>query len=315
MTGDRLTRFEHLPDQGAGWYFWKLAEPDNTARAVVWALYAVHQLISFGIIFWAQRMVHSGTESRPQPYTGKLLPINLVALSVNALFVLLHLVQTHIWYDGLAQDTHVFSSLASVAILLIWVLMIENPRRGMFFGMKAPLGRSVTTFARKYHGYYFSWAILYTFWFHPTEHTSGHLWGFFYLLLIMLQGSLFFTRMHTNRWWTLILEVMVLIHGSIVAVNQGTGLWPMFAFGFGGMFIITQMHGLSWSRSTRLAVFIAYLAGLGWVYQDRGWGKLNEVLRIPIIDYAGVLILTILFAAGLGVARRLGNGQRRPMST
>jgi hypothetical protein len=79
------------------------------------------------------------------------------------------------------------------------------------------------------------------------------------------------------------------------------------------MFIITQMHGLSWSRATRLAVFVGYLAGMGWVYQDRGWGKLNEVLRIPIIDYVGVLILTILFAAGLGVARRLGSDQ--PTST
>ena len=25
-------------------------------------------------------------------------------------------------------------------------------------------------------------------------------------------------------------------------------MWPMFAFGFGGIFVITQMHGLNWSR-------------------------------------------------------------------
>jgi hypothetical protein len=35
---------------------------------------------------------------------------------------------------------------------------------------------------------------------------------------------------------------------------QGQGLWPMFAFGFGGVFVITQMHGLGLSRWTRFAL-------------------------------------------------------------
>ena len=29
--------------------------------------------------------------------------------------------------------------------------------------------------ARRYHGYYFAWAIVYTFWYHPMEATTGHL--------------------------------------------------------------------------------------------------------------------------------------------
>ena len=105
--------------------------------------------------------------------------------------------------------------------------------------------------ARRYHGYYFAWAIVYTFWYHPMEATSGHLIGFLYLFLLLLQGSLFLTRAHVNRWWTLALEVAVLAHGTLVAIMQGEGMWPMFAFGFGGIFVITQMHGLSWSRPVR----------------------------------------------------------------
>ena len=79
------------------------------------------------------------------------------------------------------------------------------------------------------------------------EATSGHLIGFLYLFLQLLRGSLFLTRAHVNRWWTLVLvlEVAVLAHGALVAIMQGEGMWPMFAFGFGGIFVITQMHGLS----------------------------------------------------------------------
>ncbi len=43
------------------------------------------------------------------------------------------------------------------------------------------------------------------------EPTNGHLIGFFYMFLLMLQGSLFFTRIHVNRWWTLIQEFLVLV--------------------------------------------------------------------------------------------------------
>ena len=35
--------------------------------------------------------------------------------------------------------------------------------------------RWLTEAARRYHGYYFAWAIVYTFWYHPMEATTGHL--------------------------------------------------------------------------------------------------------------------------------------------
>ena len=93
--------------------------------------------------------------------------------------------------------------------------------------------------------------------------------------------GLFLTRAHVNRWWTLVLEMAVLAHGTLVAINQGEGMWPMFAFGFGGIFVITQMHGLGWSRSVRALVLAAYVAGVAAVYAPLGWGRLSEVLRIP----------------------------------
>jgi len=136
-----------------------------------------------------------------------LMAIGLLrtALAASAFFILLHFVQTHIWYDGLAQDVSIFSSQGSVIVLLVWVLLMENNRRGMFFGKKLPIKQEIIRFARKYHGYFFAWATIYTFWYHPMVNTSGHLIGFLYMFLLMLQGSLFFTRIHTNRWWTLLM--------------------------------------------------------------------------------------------------------------
>lgn len=236
-----------------------------------------------------------------------LMAIGLLrtALAASAFFILLHFVQTHIWYDGLAQDVSIFSSQGSVIVLLVWVLLMENNRRGMFFGKKLPIKQEIIRFARKYHGYFFAWATIYTFWYHPMVNTSGHLIGFLYMFLLMLQGSLFFTRIHTNRWWTLLMEFTVLIHGTLVAVMQGNGIWPMFLFGFACIFVITQMHWLGLRLWQKLLILAAYIGSVLAVYSQRGWAQINEIVRIPVIDYVAVVILALLFGGGLWVAKKI----------
>jgi len=296
LAGARLDAVPKLPDQGYAWYYWKLPEPTFWSRATAWGGYAAHQLAAWGLILYAQRRVRR--------YTAGLHRVNAVALAVNAAFIVLHFAQTHLWYDGLAQDVSIFSSQGSVILLLVWVLLMENDRRGLFFGKRAPIAREVGRFARTYHGYVFSWAAIYTFWYHPTEATSGHLVGFFYMFLLLLQGSLFFTRVHTNRWWTFALEVMVLAHGALVAVMQGNGLWPMFALGFAGLIVVTQMHGLGLPRAQKWGIFAVYVGSTALVYNWRGWRHLDEVLRIPAIEYASVFAIAALFWLGLRLFAR-----------
>ncbi len=296
-AGQRLDSIALLPDQGVAWYYWKLPEPTTWTRLSVWSLYLLHQLTLWGLIAYAQK-------NRPK-YTDGLHRFNILALGVNALFILLHFAQTHLFYDGLAQDVSIFSSQGSVIVLLVWVLLMENSRRGLFFGKKVPIRQEIARFARTYHGYFFAWATVYTFWYHPMVNTSGHLIGFLYMFLMLLQGSLFFTRVHVNRAWTIVQEGIVAVHGTLVAVMQGNGLWPMFFFGFAGIFVITQMYGLGLSRTARLGIFAAYAAAALWIYSERGWAQLNEIVRIPLIEYLLVFILTALFAAGLWLARRL----------
>lgn len=300
--GPRLDSIALLPDQGASWYYWKLPNPTFWSRATAWGLYLLHQLSAWGLIYYAQRFV--------KRYSSSLHKVNYIALGVNGFFILLHVLQTHIWYDGLAQDVSIWSSQASVVILLVWVLLMENRRRGMFFGKPVPISQSIVRFARKYHGYFFAWATIYTFWYHPTISTSGHLIGFFYMFLLLLQGSLFFTRIHVNRWWTFVQEIAVLVHGTIVAIMQGNDLWPMFAFGFGGVFIITQMYGLGLPRWLRWSLMISYIVSALIVYSDRGWAYLNEIVRIPLIDYIAVALLAGLIGLGLWIARKFK--QRQP---
>ena len=292
-AGRRLEAVPHLPDLGAAWYYWRLPRPTFWTRATAWGFYFAQQVFNWGLIYYAQ--------TRVKKYAAGLHPVNVVALAGNALFIGLHLVQTHVWYDGLAQDVSIFTSQGSVIVLLVWVLLMENKRRGLFFGRRAPIGEEIIRAARKYHGYVFSWAAVYTFWYHPMETTPGHLIGFVYMFLLLLQGSLFFTRIHVNKWWTFVQEFSVLIHGTLVALAQAgpTGFWPMFFFGFLGIFVITQMHGLGLARGVRWLLAGLYVAAAAWIYAGRGLAQLNEIVRIPLIEYLAVFVLAGLFWGGL----------------
>jgi hypothetical protein len=287
----------HLPDTGASWYYWKLPEPTTWGRVTAWGFYVLHQVALWGAIYYAQ--------TRVRRYTTGLHPVNWFALGINAVFCLLHIVQTHVWYDGLAQDVSIWTSQGSVILMLVLILIMENRRRGLFFGRKVPLPERATRFVREYHGYIFGWATVYTFWYHPTEATSGHLIGFFYMFLLFLQGSLFWTRVHVNRWWTLVMEAGVLVHGTLVAVMQGNGLWPMFAFGFGGILIITQMYGLGLPLVVEGLLIALYIGGALAVYSQLGWARLNEIVRIPLIEYVLVFALAWLIGGALWLTGRL----------
>ena len=288
LLGFQLDDVVLLPDQGASWYYWKLPDPTALSRLTAWTGYFLHQLVVWGLIIYAQTRVRS--------YSAGLHPVNVVALLANLFFIVLHTVQTHVFYDGLAQDVSIFSSQGSVVLLLVVVLLMENRRRGLFWGKPVPFKRSVIDAVLRYHGYLFSWAAIYTFWYHPMENTSGHLIGFFYMFLLLLQGSLFLTRFHTNRFWTVSLELMVAFHGTLVALmNSGPdGMWPMFLFGFLGVFVLTQMHGLGWSLRTRVVIAAAYLTAVVAVYATRSITSIHEVIRIPAIEYALVFAVALV---------------------
>lgn len=294
IVSGRLETFELRPDRNvAFWYPWVTDSPTVWTRISVWGLYTAHQLTVWGFIWYAQ--------SRDTKYGDTLHPVNLWALSANALFIVLHLIQTHVFYDGLALDVSEQSSQWSVILLLVIVLLMENQRRGLFFGktVEGTMMRESARALRKYHGYYFAWATIYTFWYHPMVATPGHLLGFLYMFLLLLQGSLFFTRMHVNKWWMVIQEVLVLIHGTLVALSNAPNFWQMFGFGFAGLFVVTQMHGLGLSRPVRWAFLAAYLAGVLSVFSRIGFTKIHQITWIPATEYLAVFIVAFLVWAAM----------------
>lgn len=286
------------PDRGDMWYFWQLHEPTAITRLSAWLPFSLHW-----IAMWY--LISRGRSERPA-YVFGLHSFNLQAIAVNAFFILMHIVQTKMFYDGLAQDTHEATSLGSVVIMLFAIMLMENRRRGLVFGRKFEFMFEAGDVVRRYHGYYFSWAIIYTFWYHPVELTQGHLAGFSYMFLLFLQGSLFFTRYHINRWWTMALELLFVVHGAFVAyfiMQKGeNGPWAMFFFGGVTLFLITQMHGLGLSRRGKLAIalpLITLMAGFYALYPETA----GLLPRVPLINYTGTILVLIV----IWLLLRVGN--------
>ncbi len=280
--------FELTPREFAFDYPWKLPEPDAWARFSAWTLYALHQIGVWFLIYKAQ--------SSKLRYVKGLHPVNVQMIMLNVVFVALHIAQTKLFYDGLAQDVHEATALASVAIMLFVILVMENDRRGLFFGKRVPFPKGIGESARKYHGYYFAWAITYTFWYHPIEITGGHLMGLFYMMMLFLQGSLFFTRYHINRWWTFTLEFFMVIHGTTVAMLaiqlEGQG-WSQFLFGGLMVFVITQLYGIELKRWHRFALSGIVVLGAA-IYYGMYPEKSGELVRLFLSRYGAVFITALI---------------------
>jgi hypothetical protein len=291
-----------LPPQGAWWYPWQLPLRDTTGMAVVWILYLANQIIIWGLIQWAQKNL---VDQKTRP-SENLTKFNFIVFGVVLLFTLLHLAQTQIWFDGLAKDAPILTSQGSVIIMLAIILIIENPRRGLIFGKVAgrPFSPQVIAWFRHNHMYIISWALVYTFWFHPMSTDPQLLSGFFYMFLLFTQMSLAYTWIHVDRRWIIALEGFVAIHGTIVAFYNtqlfgSADMWPMFFSGFAFMFIFTSIYTLKASKWFYIISSIFYTGYLIWLYAPFGYGRsLSNLLRmemlwIPIILYG----LAVLFAA------------------
>jgi hypothetical protein len=305
LLGPNLNHFiiTLKPFQGGLTYFWKLPVRNFWTMAIVWTFYLSNQLLIWGVIYWASKNL---SHKRFNP-TYDLTKYNVMVIAITVFFVFLHLVQTQIWFDGLAQDTPILSSMGSVIVLLAIVLIMENPIRGIFLGRKAnkPYTAIVTGFFRRNHMYIFSWALIYTFWFHPMARDPQLLSGFFYMFLLFTQMSLAYTKVHFDQRWIVTLESWVAIHALIVAFFNtqyfgSVDIWPMFFTGFAFMFVFTYMYALKIKRNTRIFITGLYIAFIIWLYIPKPYGYGRdpsflyrvEFLWIPIILYG----LSLLFA-------------------
>ncbi|NTW28337.1 MAG: hypothetical protein HGA39_03100 [Coriobacteriia bacterium] len=281
-----------IPDKGSAWYFWKLPDATWWTRASVWIPYLVQQVLVWYLIY---RLTTS-----KKRVDDSLSKWNWWLLGVNGVFVVIHFVQTSLFYDGLAQDVPIWSSQYSVVGMLVLILIMKNRWRGLFFGHKVRLPKDGVLMTTRVHSYYIAWAAIYTFWFHPVVSTWAHVIGFFYMFLLLIQMSLAYTRVHMNKYWTLVLEVIVLIHGTAVAFyTQRSIIWTMFFTGFLTIFIVTQIYGLGlpkWVIRTASAAYLLLSLGLYTFYPSGAFSgarlaKVYEISFIPVTEYALVFVV------------------------
>ncbi|HUI87415.1 MAG TPA: hypothetical protein VLX61_01695 [Anaerolineales bacterium] len=290
LTAANLTRFQIVGPTIPFAYPWRLLQPTALASLTAWGLYLLHNLIVWTIIYLAQR-------EQPK-FTNNLRWFNWVLIATNVSFIILHIIQSQLWFDGLAANVPEITALGSVAVMLMVIIIFETPRRGLIFGKNFKFKESFMKIVRKYHGYFFAWATIYTFWYHPAEGTWGHLLGFFYMFMLFAQSALIFNRAHINTWWTFFLEFFVLIHGTMVAILQGNNMWPMFTFGFGAMLVLTQMYGLGLNTWTKRALAIGFIIITVATYTFMGrLDQWNEVIRIPVLDYMVIFLLYGIYLA------------------
>lgn len=275
-------------DTGFSYYLWKFrpVDKDLVARITAWSFFIIHFLT---VGYLMQKL-----KNNPKEKGQELSKYNYYLLFANLGFILLHYLHTWIWYDALATDTPVWSSQGSVIVMLILILIMETPRRGLFFGKKPKFPKESTRFIMKNHGIYIALAIIFTFWYHPAENTWGHLFGFFYMYLLFIQMSLSRTKIHNNKYWKVIIEVTVLFHGTFVALDTGNAPWAMFLFGFAVIFFVTQIYGLGLHRITimisQIVFVVIVLLTYSGIFNDFRFGDINEIFRIPAIDYILVFV-------------------------
>ena len=293
LLGGRLAGIPHLPDEGAHWYFWKHAQPSAAGRISVWTGYILHQLFVWAVIFRARKADSVKVDSNG----GNAGIYNIVLLIGNVFFILLHLLQTHLWYDGLARDVPIWTSQGSVIVMLILTLVMLSPRRGFILGRRIGLPPKAVKVLHLIHGPYIAWALVYTFWFHPMEGSYGLLTGFFYMFLLFIQMSMFGTRLHTDLRWLVLLETMVAVHGTLITVQKDNPIWPMFLSGFLFMFAFTYAFGLTKKRFLNLIIIALFFSSVMLMYSQRGFEKLYELSFIPTALYGGGIVLIFFLKA------------------
>lgn len=305
LFGPLLDRFILGPDQGPEWYYWQLPSPDVTAQLIVWTFYLAHQFVVWFTIYWAQKNLIA-QKTKP---TASLTKYNWAMILITVFFVTLHLIQTQIWFDGLAQDVPIWTSQGSVIVMLILILVIENPRRGLFLGKKAgkPFTARVSGLVRRIHMYPIAWALVYTFWFHPMFYDPQLLTGFFYMFLLFTQMTVAYTSVHIDKRWVITVEGFVGVHALVVAIfntldHGSTDMWAMFLSGFVFMWVFTYMYALNVRKEVKVLATLLYFAFLAWIYIPApfGYGRdISYLLRFEMLWIPIILYLLAAVVAGI----------------
>lgn len=121
------------------------------------------------------------------------------------------------------------------------------------------------------------------------EGTLPNLLALLYELLLIVHSCLIMTPIHTNKYWSLALEIAALIFISSVSVVQNGVL--LACFWCGAVFVVTLMHGLNLNRTIKTVLAVEVVIALVVICSETTSRISPELWVLPILHYAGVFIL------------------------
>ncbi|KAI7850274.1 hypothetical protein BDC45DRAFT_546682 [Circinella umbellata] len=200
--------------------------------------------------------------------------------------MLFKLFQTHTTYDGLAIDVSESTAQSSVIAVLLVALLLAIPRRGVAFGKPRNIRfisfKQTLDFIKKYHGYVMSFGTVYNFHYHPAS--------------------------HRNKYWILLLETWVFIHGTLTAILQPGTNWQIFSYGFAIIFLINQIYDTPIPK--RYPWILASLYTLFSVAVALGFQQNHAYYKMLFIPVAQFICLFASSGVVIGLAIILGGNLR-----
>lgn len=114
-------------------YAWRRSDPTAWTHASAWGGYIVHQLGQWYIItrVFRQRAAETGatsSSSSPLQYASTYRWWNWAMVYLNVSMAFYKLIQSHLFYDGLAIDVSEAITQGSVIMILVVALILAIPR-------------------------------------------------------------------------------------------------------------------------------------------------------------------------------------------
>ena len=272
FTGSLL---KNSPTYGSSRNFFLFGKP--LLMLVSQPLYILHQLALWAMLYYAR--THLKCSHKLQPFHYWMAGMNLV-------FVLLYVAQSYLFLGNISYRLPAELPLIVLG-LSYWFLIAKSSGRGFIFGYPVLYTQDIAEVAEKCLPYYFSFAVLFNFWYKPF--VDKYMLFFVRLvveLIFITHSCLIQTHIHENKYWSLLLELMVLPYSVIILVFPLSTPKPtldilLFSLFCVAVFAISQMHGLNFlTRMMKIVITVLVIF-------------LGILLHLPDADPVPIFVLVI----------------------
>ena len=260
-------------------------------------LYILHQMAHWAMVYYALTNLEC---------SHKLQPFQFWMAGMNLVFVLLYIAQSYLFPHKIPYRL-TFEFPFIVLGLSYWFLIAKSSGRGLIFGYSIPYSRGIAEVAETSLPYYFSFAVLFNFWYKPFMDR----YRYFFVrlvaeLLFITYSCLIQTHIHENKYWSLLLELMVLLYMLILLLFPAHSPFPMptliqtFSLTCAAVFAISQIHGLISGRLTRLGKIVITVLPISFAFLLKLWNPHDKfgtgviTLELTVFYYIGLIVIIVV---------------------